>query len=181
MLFFKIEQFTKQLVPLGIRDFWLIQDVVAVIVVGDFLFQFFVFFDNLVFGSRHFKNLPNTAPKHKSQARCRNPTVVEDCVGKCFNWGLMINKETIHKIAKLAKLKINEAEAEEFSQQLSKALSFFEQISKVDTKGVEPLVTPSEIESFWREDVVKKDVSVDEILANAPARTGNLFTVPPVV
>lgn len=93
----------------------------------------------------------------------------------------MIDKKTIEHIAKLARLHITDQEAQEYSEQLSKALKYFEQISKVDTKGVEPMVTPTEIENFWREDEVVKDLSADEITANAPAKAGNLFKVPPVV
>ena len=93
----------------------------------------------------------------------------------------MIDKKTIEHIAKLARLHVSEEEAQEYSSQLSKALGFFEQISKVDTKGVEPLVTPTEIEIYWREDQAKSEFTAEEMTANAPERMGNLFKVPPVV
>ena len=64
---------------------------------------------------------------------------------------------------------------------LSKALVHFEQISKVETKGVEPLLTPSEIVPFWREDEAKREFTAEEMTANAPDKLGNLFKVPPVV
>ena len=93
----------------------------------------------------------------------------------------MIDRKALEHIAFLARLHVTEAEAQEFASQLSKVLGYFEQISKVETKGIEPLVTPSDVEVMWREDVVKKELSAEEIVANAPAKTGNLFTVPPVV
>lgn len=93
----------------------------------------------------------------------------------------MIDKKTIEHIAKLARLHITEEEANEYSSQLSKAIGHFEQIAKVDTQGVEPLITPTEIESFWREDEAKTDFTSEEMTANAPAKAGNLFKVPPVV
>lgn len=93
----------------------------------------------------------------------------------------MIDKKTIEHIAKLARLQITDAEAQEYSAQLGKALQHFEQISKVDTKGVEPLITPVEIEAFWRDDEASQNFTADEMTANAPARAGNLFKVPPVV
>ncbi len=68
-----------------------------------------------------------------------------------------------------------------FSQQLSKVLQYVEQIAKVNTEGIEPLVTPTDIKAFWREDLVKKETTAEEVVAGAPQRTGNLFTVPPVV
>jgi len=93
----------------------------------------------------------------------------------------VIDKKTIEHIAKLARLHITDEEANEYSVQLSKVVSHFEQIAKIDTKGIEPMVTPSEIEAFWREDVVKDDFTAEEMTANAPAKAGNLFKVPPVV
>lgn len=93
----------------------------------------------------------------------------------------MIDKKTIEHIAKLSRLHVSESEAQEFSNQLSKALGYFEQISKVDTTGVEPLVTPTQINAFWREDIQKSETTAEEIVANAPDKVGNLFKVPPVV
>lgn len=93
----------------------------------------------------------------------------------------MIDKKTIEHIAKLARLEITDAEANEYSEQLGKALNHFQQIAKIDTNGIEPLVTPTEIEEFWREDVAKQEFTPEEMTANAPAKAGNLFKVPPVV
>lgn len=93
----------------------------------------------------------------------------------------MIDKTTILHIAKLARLHVTEEEAQAYSTQLASALSHFQQISKVDTTGVEPLVTPTDIETYWREDVVQKDFSAEDMTANAPSKVGNLFKVPPVV
>ena len=92
-----------------------------------------------------------------------------------------LTQEQVQKIAKLARLQVSAAEAQEYAQQLSKALGYFEQISSLDTQGVEPLVTPTDMEEILREDIAKKELSAEELLANAPQRTGNLFTVPPVV
>ena len=93
----------------------------------------------------------------------------------------MIDQKTVFHIAKLARLQISENEAKVYSEQLTKALGFFEQISRVSTDGVEPLVTPTDIHSFWREDSSKNEYTPEEIVANAPDKLGNLFKVPPVV
>lgn len=93
----------------------------------------------------------------------------------------MIDKSQIEHIANLARLKISEEEAQSYSEQLSKALAHFEKISQVQTEGIEPLVTPTEIEAFWREDEVKKEFTAEEMLENAPSRVGNLFKVPPAI
>lgn len=93
----------------------------------------------------------------------------------------MIDIKEIERIAKLAKLKLSDQEKQNYSEQLSKALDYFKQISEVDTAGVEPLVTPTDIALVLRDDVVIKEVSENEILSCAPERIGNLYKVPPVV
>lgn len=92
-----------------------------------------------------------------------------------------LDSKAVEHIAKLARLEVSAQQAEQYGQQLSQILNYFEQISKVDTKGIEPLITPSEIENFWRDDEVKKENSAEEMTSNAPSRAGNLFKVPPVV
>ena len=93
----------------------------------------------------------------------------------------MIDKKTIEHIAKLARLHITEVEAAEYSAQLEKVLHNFEQITNINTDGIEPLITPTEIEIYWREDEVQQDFTAEEMIANAPSRAGNLFKVPPDV
>jgi len=93
----------------------------------------------------------------------------------------MIDQKTIEHIARLARLRITPAEAKEYGEQLSKVLNHFEQISKVDTMGVEPLVTPIKIEFYARLDEVQQETTTEEILANAPEKAGHLFKVPPVI
>ena len=97
------------------------------------------------------------------------------------NTSSRLSPEKIERIAFLARLSVTPEESRQYSEQLSKVLDYFEQISAIPTEGVEPLVTPTEVQMVWRPDEVKTDCSVKEILANAPESTGSLFTVPPVV
>lgn len=92
-----------------------------------------------------------------------------------------MDQKTVKKIADLARIEISPEKAQELAAQLSKAINYFEQISKVDTTHVEPLITPAEIESFWRDDVVEQKFSAEEMVQNAPESQGHLFKVPPVV
>ena len=93
----------------------------------------------------------------------------------------MIDQKTIEHIAKLARLKVTPEEATQYGEQLTKVLAHFQQISNIDTTGIEPLVTPSEIEFFVREDVALRENQTEAMLKNAPDKAGNLFKVPPVV
>ena len=89
--------------------------------------------------------------------------------------------EEILKVAYLAKLKINTSEATLLADQLSKVISHFDEISSIDTKGVEPLTTPVDLQIYHREDFVKMELTTEELLKNAPDKQGQLFKVPPVV
>ncbi len=92
-----------------------------------------------------------------------------------------MDAETLKKMAHLSRLELSDAETNQLGKDLGKVLNFFNQIAEVNTNGVEPMVTPVEIESYLREDEKNNEIKTEEIMANAPSRAGNLFKVPPVV
>lgn len=92
-----------------------------------------------------------------------------------------IDLKTIQHMAKLSRLEVSETQGQEYALQLNNIMGFFDKISVLNTNGVEPLVTPTEIENFLREDKVENQFAVEDIVANAPSRQGSLFKVPPVV
>ncbi len=92
-----------------------------------------------------------------------------------------LTKETVQHVAKLARLKLTEEEIAAFSSQLSAVLDNFEKISAVDTKDVQPLITPTDMTMLLREDVANTNVDSEKFLSNAPEKSGHLFKVPPVV
>jgi aspartyl-tRNA(Asn)/glutamyl-tRNA(Gln) amidotransferase subunit C len=93
----------------------------------------------------------------------------------------MISEDEVTRVAYLARLSLKPDEAKQLAADLSSILKHFEQVSKVNTENVEPLVTPTDMQQFWREDVVKAWESAEVAMANAPEAVGNLFKVPPVV
>ncbi len=93
----------------------------------------------------------------------------------------MLNKETVMKVAKLARLNISEQDAGEYQTQLAKVLENFQKLSEVNTDGIEPLVTPTPVDFYMRADEVLQTVTVDEIIKCAPDSKGSLYKVPPVV
>lgn len=93
----------------------------------------------------------------------------------------MLTKETVEKVSILARLKLSESEIAEYSKVLSVVLENFEQIVNVDTNGVRPLVTPTDMSVSMRADVAESAVASDKLLENAPEKSGRLFKVPPVV
>lgn len=93
----------------------------------------------------------------------------------------MLTRETVERVATLARLKLSEAETEDLSKTLSKVLEHFEQIAQVDTEGVRPLITPTDMSMSARADTVERSIDSDKCLENAPEKVGRLFKVPPVV
>lgn len=92
-----------------------------------------------------------------------------------------MDRSVVERVAHLARLKLGEKELNELTDQLNNVLKHFEQISRIDTQGVEPLVTPTEMKAHWREDEVIQETTAEEVVANAPSKQGHLFSVPPVV
>ena len=94
----------------------------------------------------------------------------------------MISEAEVARVALLARLSLSPEETKALAQQLSNVLQHFEHVSKIKTDGIEPLVTPTDIAEFWREDKVQEwGGGSAAALQNAPETVGNLFKVPPVV
>ena len=92
-----------------------------------------------------------------------------------------MDNSVIEKVASLARLKITKQELEAFAPQLSSIIKNFEKISAINTDGIEPLVTPTDMEVVYREDKVENFSAITEALDQAPEKMGQLFKVPPVV
>lgn len=94
---------------------------------------------------------------------------------------MTIDRETIEKIARLARLTLNGTEIAMYQQQLSRVVEAFTELAKVKTDAVEPMVTPLTESGPLRSDRVEEFSRMDEVVAGAPAVVGRLFKVPPVV
>ncbi len=94
----------------------------------------------------------------------------------------MINESRAKEIAALAQLKLTDEEAKTFADQLARVIEYFDKIATIDTKGIEPLVTATDIDFRARPDEVSPFAnSVEKILSNAPEKKNALFKVPTVV
>ena len=92
-----------------------------------------------------------------------------------------ISSEDAAKVAKLARLRLDDDKLERFAGQMDGILAYMETLGSVDTTGVEPLYSPVTHETPMRADVAAKTCSRDQILANAPATDGQFFIVPKIV
>lgn len=94
---------------------------------------------------------------------------------------MSLDKATVRTIANLARIEVPEGDLDHLAGELSHILHFVEQLSEVDTDGVQPMTSVAEIGLPWREDVVTDGNRRDQILANAPDSDEGFFLVPKVV
>ena len=94
---------------------------------------------------------------------------------------MKIDKNTINKIARLSRIKLDDRESEDYIKDLNSILDWVEQLNEVNTENVEPLSNISSSILPKREDVSKDSNSSDEILENAPDKLEGFFAVPKVV
>ena len=94
---------------------------------------------------------------------------------------MKIDKDSIKKIAHLARLEFDENSAEKMSKEMSQILDWVEQLNEIDTTGVAPLTTMSSEVNVMREDKVGKHLDHEAGLKNAPKRDEAYFRVPKVM
>ena len=64
-----------------------------------------------------------------------------------------ITLDEVKKVAWLARIKISQEEAEKFSGELSDILGYVEQLSEVNTEGIEPISQVTGLVNILREDI----------------------------
>lgn len=94
---------------------------------------------------------------------------------------MSLDKESVKKVASLARIRMSDEELERMMPQLSKIIGFVEQLAEVNTDNVEPLANVVDITPELRKDVVNDGNYADKILENAPEETQGYFVVPKVV
>ena len=87
----------------------------------------------------------------------------------------------IDQVAALARLELTSQEKEALSEQLRSILAHVDQLSNVDTAGVEATRHPIPLATPLRDDVVGVHLSHEESLSNAPESDGESVIVPRVV
>jgi aspartyl-tRNA(Asn)/glutamyl-tRNA(Gln) amidotransferase subunit C len=94
---------------------------------------------------------------------------------------MQVDEATVRRIARLARIKITDGEAQSLQKELSGILDWVKQLDEVDTKSVEPMtrVVPQDLPR--RADEVTDGEIADVVVANAPISEDNFYVVPKVV
>lgn len=94
---------------------------------------------------------------------------------------MSVDKETVRKVARLARIAVPEDRLQPLSAELNGILAWIEQLDEVNVEGVEPMTTPVAMTLPMREDKVTDGNIRDQVLANAPRSADGFFVVPKVV
>jgi len=90
---------------------------------------------------------------------------------------MFLMKINVSHIAKLANLPLSKKEKEKFEKQLEETLSYINQLSKIDTKDVEPTSQVTGLENITREDEIIPPLSQEDVLKNSKSVHDGFFKV----
>ncbi|MGV0877732.1 Asp-tRNA(Asn)/Glu-tRNA(Gln) amidotransferase subunit GatC [Martelella sp. FLE1502] len=94
---------------------------------------------------------------------------------------MSVDTATVKRVAKLARIAVDDEAAERMTGELNAILGFVEQLGEVNVDGVEPMTSVMPMAMKKREDAVTDGDKADDIVANAPETERNFFLVPKVV
>ena len=94
---------------------------------------------------------------------------------------MAIDKATVLRIAKLARIEVADEATDGLADELNAILAWVEQLSEVDTEGVEPMTSVVAVTLPLRADVAGAAVPREDLLADAPNAEDGFFVVPKVI
>ncbi len=94
---------------------------------------------------------------------------------------MSIDNKTVKKVAKLAKIKISEADETKLIGELNNILGWVDELKKVNTEKTQPMLSVFNESMVMRKDEAISEISNDSVLKNAPKIKSGFFVVPKVV
>ncbi|MEO6255839.1 MAG: Asp-tRNA(Asn)/Glu-tRNA(Gln) amidotransferase subunit GatC [Sphingomicrobium sp.] len=94
---------------------------------------------------------------------------------------MSVNADQVRHVAKLARIAMSDAEIAALVPELNAIIGWVDQLSEVDTEGVEPLTAVIDQKLRLRDDAVTDGDCRDAVLANAPDAEHGFFAVPKVI
>ena len=92
-----------------------------------------------------------------------------------------ISKEEVKKVAKLARLELNEDEINNHAGQMEKILEYIKQLEKINTDNVPCTTRAIEVVNVLRKDEKKEYDNSEELLNLAPSKENNFYKVPKIL
>jgi aspartyl-tRNA(Asn)/glutamyl-tRNA(Gln) amidotransferase subunit C len=94
---------------------------------------------------------------------------------------MSITVKDVEHVAKLARLELNEAEKQQFTEQLNAILKYAGQLESLNTDGVAPTSHAMPLVNVMREDQARPSLPLEKVLLNAPDEEDGQFKVPAVL
>jgi aspartyl-tRNA(Asn)/glutamyl-tRNA(Gln) amidotransferase subunit C len=94
---------------------------------------------------------------------------------------MSVDRATVHRIARLARIAITDEEAARLETELSGILDWVAQLDELDTSAVEPMTRVAAMTMKMRTDEVTDGFCADDIIKNAPKVDDHYFVVPKIV
>lgn len=94
---------------------------------------------------------------------------------------MSIDKDTVTKVARLARIAIDDSQKEALAGELTGIMSWIDQLSEVDVEGVEPMTTPVSMTLHQRQDEITDGNRQADVLKNAPRSEDGFYVVPKAV
>lgn len=94
---------------------------------------------------------------------------------------MALSKEELLKIAKLAKISINENEIEKFKTELNDILKYIDMLNEVDTENVPPLLSVNNEINNFRENEKLDSLPLEKVFLNVPNYVEDTIVVPKVI
>ncbi|MEO7904881.1 MAG: Asp-tRNA(Asn)/Glu-tRNA(Gln) amidotransferase subunit GatC [Candidatus Saccharimonadales bacterium] len=93
-----------------------------------------------------------------------------------------ISRQSVLHLAQLSSLQLSDAEVDSLQEEISTILGYVEQLSELDTTGIEPTYQVTGLQNVWRNDeVIDSGVTREQLLALSPASQENQVKVPKVL
>ncbi|MBS4220584.1 Asp-tRNA(Asn)/Glu-tRNA(Gln) amidotransferase subunit GatC [Bacillus sp. FJAT-49711] len=92
-----------------------------------------------------------------------------------------ISKDQVLHVAHLARLDINDEEAENFTEQLDRIIEMAEKLDELTTGNIKPTSHVFAQENVMREDVAVKGLPIEDVLRNVPQHEDGQIKVPNIL
>lgn len=93
----------------------------------------------------------------------------------------IVSLDTVRHVAKLAHIRLSDAEVKSMQKELNDILTAFKALDKVNTKGVQPAFHPQPVQDILREDKLEPTLGQEKALANTKHKQEGYFKGPKVV
>jgi aspartyl-tRNA synthetase len=128
----------------------------------------------------HELGLDFSADVEEPSKRIRS-TVQHDIASENSETAGRISEKEVKHVAKLARLKISDAEAGSLRKDLNAILEYVETLNELDTEEVHPMSHVLDLKNVWRDDKPINPKKTKELLSNAPMTEKNYYKVPKIL